>query len=473
MKLCGGYGFKIAGRPVQEVSDVPVPETIEIDLQQSGLVYHAAVMDGSTVAFGEPLAWADLPGGKTALPAPVSGTVTFQKARKGLCAKYIIQVTDPQPAPAFESIAPEQANAGTIRSRLAESGIWPLLHSSASNGIPPMDGPAPKRILVVCLKTEPFRANGQTVFQQYRTRFLDGLRYLPQLLDQDGMIHLVVSGRKDPFIQDLCRETGPQSQIRIETIPDRYPAEDPQVLSAGLRRQYQQIGSEEDIWALDDQALAALGACMADGLPLHERMVALGGPAMSQPRHVRVRIGTPLDKLIVPVDRDDEVLILRGGLMKGVPVKTSEAVFCNDDAFFALPRTHQKEFLGFINPGFNRVSILPCFFSWLTGASDSHVSASLRGERRACIACGLCEEVCPVGLLPQVLHRYLYRDALDEAERTGLERCIGCGLCSYVCPSKIELRHQFSEAKTRLEKETSETQEASHANHLNPTGDVK
>ena len=84
------------------------------------------------------------------------------------------------------------------------------------------------------------------------------------------------------------------------------------------------------------------------------------------------------------------------------------------------------------------------------------MTATLRGERRPCIACGLCERVCPADLLPQVLHRYLYRDALDEAEAAGLGRCIGCGLCSYVCPSKLELVHQFAEARDRIAHERAE-----------------
>ena len=103
---------------------------------------------------------------------------------------------------------------------------------------------------------------------------------------------------------------------------------------------------------------------------------------------------------------------------------------------------------------------MPCFASRFTGAHDSQISNSLRGEIRPCIACGLCEKVCPSGLLPQVLHRYLYRDAIDEAEAAGIDLCVECGLCTYVCPSKLELKKQFLDAAAQIRLEHEEAQQA-------------
>ena len=210
---------------------------------------------------------------------------------------------------------------------------------------------------------------------------------------------------------------------------------------------------DEVVWVLDVQAVQAIGACMGEGIPLHERIVAVGGPGASNPRHVRVRVGTPIERFLEPVDSAATPLVLRGGLLSGRPANPATGVGYGDDAFFVLPHPTEREFLGFMNPGFDRVSILPCFASRLTGAPDNHITTSIRGERRPCIACGLCETICPARLLPQVLHRYIYRDAIDQAEAAGLPLCIRCGLCSYVCPSKIELSHEFTKTQERLEAE--------------------
>jgi Na+-translocating ferredoxin:NAD+ oxidoreductase RnfC subunit len=65
----------------------------------------------------------------------------------------------------------------------------------------------------------------------------------------------------------------------------------------------------------------------------------------------------------------------------------------------------------------------------------------------------MCEKVCPVGLLPQIMHRYIYRDALEEAKKMGIAACIDCRLCTYVCPSKIELADQFAKARAQIREE--------------------
>jgi len=79
--------------------------------------------------------------------------------------------------------------------------------------------------------------------------------------------------------------------------------------------------------------------------------------------------------------------------------------------------------------------------------------AGLSGEVRPCIACGQCADVCPAGILPQVIHRHLYADRLEEAQRTRVDLCVGCGLCSFVCPSKIDLRTELLDARRVLREE--------------------
>lgn len=457
MKVRGGYLPKIAGRPSHVIRDEPAPGQLFIALRQDAISYSPAVAHGDSVAFGAPLAWAEVRGGRIALPAPANGTVSIG-ASPGTAETIVLQVKNTEIKPATARQPPERTTAETMRATLAANGIWPLIWSSGTRGMPPVDGSEqPRRILVNCVTAEPFRARGKVVLQSNWRQVAAGLRFLPRLLAEYGMIHLVLTELSDPVVQTIRKETEGHAWLKIETAPVRYPAEHPRVLCRALRNSDRRIKPDEIVWVLDVQAVQALGACMGEGLPLHERIVAVGGPGACAPCHVRVRVGTPLNQLLDPTDLGESKRVLRGGLFRGSPVNPNASVGYTDDAFFVLPRPAGREFLGFTNPGFDRVSILPCFASRLTGAADRHLTTSLRGERRPCISCGLCEEVCPMQLLPQVLHRYLHRDAIDEAEQTGLPLCIGCGLCAYICPSKIELRHQFLEAQRRLQIEHAQT----------------
>ena len=112
-----------------------------------------------------------------------------------------------------------------------------------------------------------------------------------------------------------------------------------------------------------------------------------------------------------------------------------------------------------MRPGFDRRSYSNCFLSLLRGRFRERLDTAMRGEGRPCVSCNFCEEVCPAGIMPHLIHKYLYQDALEEADAAGVDLCVGCGLCSYVCPSKIELRGQLLEARERIQQEL-HTQEA-------------
>ena len=51
-----------------------------------------------------------------------------------------------------------------------------------------------------------------------------------------------------------------------------------------------------------------------------------------------------------------------------------------------------------------------------------------------CINCGLCVNICPLGINPKYMH---FNN--DNKSKDYNNKCIKCGMCSYICPSKINL----------------------------------
>lgn len=464
MKTRGGYTPRIAGRPLNTVEEVPLAPQLRVSLERHGAAYAPSVKEGDPVRLGTALAEGSLPSGSVYLPSPAAGRiVAVQTGESDRPATIALETGGDAVDDFFHPCEPDRITADTTRDVLARGGIWPFFWSSASGGIPPLDGTEqPRAIIVNCLSAEPFLARGNVILGRSWDRVVAGLRFLPRLLADYGTIELVLTHQRHPLAQRIYRELAGQAWLRFHPVPLRYPVEDPRVLRSALLRTDRAISRGDVVWVIDVQGVEALGACLGEGIPLHRRLVAVGGPAQPDPRHLDMPIGTPLESL--PGADRDGVRVLRGGLFKGRPVEPGSASLDADDAgFFFLPDPSHREFLSFVNPGFDRVSILPCFATSLTRAADRHVSTYLRGESRPCIACGLCEKVCPAGLLPQVLHRYLYAGQIDEAETAGLELCIDCAVCTYVCPSKIELLDQFTEARAQIRREKEEAAQSAEA----------
>lgn len=65
----------------------------------------------------------------------------------------------------------------------------------------------------------------------------------------------------------------------------------------------------------------------------------------------------------------------------------------------------------------------------------------------SCIGCGRCEQVCPEGLNPMYIYRFVRNSYYAPLRRFDAHLCTGCGTCSYVCPSKLAVSAAVREAK--------------------------
>ena len=449
----GGFTPKVAGRPVNDVAAVPLPDRLILNLVRNGIPYEPVVREGDEIAFGDIIATAPFGDEKLILPASASGRVGEVEPGSHLT---IEDVADTPVSSVLQPLAIERSSSGEIRSALLRGGVWPFIWSSRNRGIPATgETAAPRAIIVNFILTEPFRARGRIIIERSWKRIMTGIRFLHRLVSDYGTVEIILTDQNHPVARMMYEDLKGRAYVRFHSVPLTYPIENPRVLTNLVHARSRDIGKDDELWVIDAQGIEAAGGCLGEGLPLHERVVVTGGPSEQDPRHHAVRIGTPLDRFVTP--KSEGTLLLRGGLLTGVPVSQGiAAVGYDDDAYFALPRTGRQELLAFARPGFRKSSFTRSFAGDLFGVYDRTVSATLRGEERPCVSCGFCETVCPAGLMPQIIHRYLYREKTEEAEKAGLDRCVDCNLCTYVCPSKIDLRRQFTEAKEAIRREREE-----------------
>ena len=310
MKISGGYTPKIAGRPLGIVEELPLPRRLILGLNRQGLEYSAIVADGQKVEFGEPLAEISTKGGKLFLPATAAGTVRMAggKDHRHLVLEEVKQETASVGNGGYQ---PQRITGEKMRRVLAESGIWPFFWSSVTGGIPSLEtDERPKSIIVNFVFTEPFRARGKIILGRSWSRIMAGIRFLPRIMDDYGKIEIVLTAVRDPVAKMMYSDLSGFAWVRFHPVPVTYPVENPRLLNRMLRKSISAIRRQDPVWVIDAQGMEGLGACLAEGLPLHHRLLAVGGPGRLKPSHLAVRIGTPLSSLS---QGEKDIRILRGG----------------------------------------------------------------------------------------------------------------------------------------------------------------
>lgn len=466
MKVKKGYLPKITGRPASGLISQEVVSPLQIPLSLAGKQYEPLVNAGQAVKCGQPLAKLDISGGSLNIPAPYAGTVEQIKLEREF---LVLNVAEANPQAWAEPTYPDPAvmEDKAARKLLAEAGIWPAFWDSATSGTPTLDAPIPKAIVVKTICTEPFRARGKVVLDNYLEEFMQGLSYLERFSDEFAPTYLILTDIQHPLAQKIKNEVAGLAWVRPIFVPLAYPVSNNQYLWRCLRQDDNNLAKGDSVWFVNCQEVVNIARCLGQGLVPSKRIVTLGGPGYPQSGrgHILTPIGTPLSTLCGDLENFEGLRVLRGGVFVGQELAPANvSVGHLDDGFTFLPEGTKREFLSFVRVGMDRPSYTPAYGSWLRPKKAVQTSTSLRGERRTCIACGYCEEVCPVDIMPHLLWRYLGKDLLEEAQAAGAQICVECGLCSYVCPSKIELAQTIARGIEKIHEELiadSQTQEVS------------
>jgi Na+-transporting NADH:ubiquinone oxidoreductase subunit A len=453
MKISKGYLPRIAGRPASGLDAREVVSPLHVPLVLAHRRYTPLVKPGQDLKSGDSLAELDSAGGKLFVPAPYTGTVEQLDQDKGF---IVLNVSDPnpQPWPKPTFADPTVLEYQTAREHLATAGIWPSIWDSACSETPGLDGSQPKAIVVKAVVAEPFRARGNVILENNLELFLQGLSYLERLGADYAPIYLILTHASHPLAQQIKKTVAGLAWVRPMFVPLTYPLSNNRYLWRCLQHNEQSLQRSDSVWFLGTQAVLDIARCLGQGLVPYQRIISMGGPGYPQGQHLTAPIGTRLSKLCDDLANFDGLRVLRGGIFTGAAVDPHEdAVGHLDDGFTFLPEGTERQFLSFMRAGFDKPSYTPAYFSRLRPKKSLATNTSLRGEPRACIACGYCEEVCPVDIMPHLIWRFLSKDLLEEAQAAGAQICVECGLCSYVCPSKIELAEEISKGIKQIHEE--------------------
>ena len=429
-KIKKGLDIPVSGSPVQEistgasVSSVALLGPDTVDLKPGMLV---AV--GDKVKLGQPL-FKDKQNPGVQFTSPGSGIVTAINRGERRVVQSVVVTLEGDEEEQFSSYTKDEwptISEKDARQNLLASGLWTAFRTRPFSKIPgPDDKPA--AIFVTAMDTNPLAANPDVVVARSVDAFANGLDILSNLTD--GTVHVCTA----PGSSITCPDNG-----RMQSSQFRGPH--PAGLAGTHIHFLHPVSEDRVVWHIGYQDVIAIGSLFATGRLAVERVVALGGPAVSNPRLITTRAGANVAELVDGEIEGSAVRVVSGSLLSGHRASGWGAWLGRyDKQISVLPEGSPREFLSFMRPGIGKYSATRSFVGNLFGPREYTLTTTQNGSPRAMVSTGSFEQVMPLDILPTPLLKALLVLDTDSA------RDLGCleldeedlALCSFVCNGKYQ-----------------------------------
>ncbi|MDH3719465.1 MAG: NADH:ubiquinone reductase (Na(+)-transporting) subunit A [Planctomycetota bacterium] len=392
VRIRRGLDLAISGAPrqvIEEGGKISRVAVLRSDFPEVRPAMQIAV--GDRVAVGETL-FVDRRRPRIAFTAPASGRVlsiiSNEPSGKTQCVE--IQV-EGEATKTLEPLPPDPTR-DEIQTWLLTSGMWPALRARPFGGIPD-PGTVPSALFVTAMDSNPLAAAAEVVIAAYQADFAAGLEILKHLTD--GPLH-------------VCQAPGPALASGAVTFAGPHPAGLPGTHIHFLRP----VGGGHTVWHVNYQDTIAIGHLFRTGRFWTDRVIALAGPGVREPRLCRTRVGASIEDLTSGHLQDGNLRVITGSVLSG-----------REEPY--LGRYHLQVSVIGDGGGSRRKS----FGSWLA-------TRSRRGRIGPLIPLASFDRVMPVDLVVVPLLRAISVGDRDTAQRLGCLELVeeDVALLTYVCP---------------------------------------
>lgn len=414
-------GIKLSHRKNTEncaTVDFPLPAKIRIPMSMCmGAPCQPLVKIGDEVKVGQKIADSD-----AAFSAPihsgVSGKVTaitdYQTAMGAVCKMIEIE-SDGQQTVSDEVKPPVISDKESFIKAVRESGVCGLGGAGFPTHIK-LNPKTPIDTLVInAAECEPYITADYREMMECPDDIIGGINLVKTILGIKSA-KLAIEANKPEAIKNFTEMAQNDDTIDIVTLPSSYPQGAEKVIiynTTGRIVKEGELPSDEGVIVLNVSTCAFIYRYSQTGMPLVTRRLTVDGNAVGEPKNIRAVIGTSFREILefCKTDLDSMKKLIAGGPMMGMSVP---------DVDMPVVKT-----------------------------SNALLAAKNFDERRtsACIRCGRCVRVCPLGLMPAEIDKaYRIRD-IEDLKSLKVLLCMNCGSCTYVCPANRKLAETNQLAK--------------------------
>jgi Na+-transporting NADH:ubiquinone oxidoreductase subunit A len=425
-----GLNVPIIGDPEQRIHEAPPVTRVGLvgtDYRGKKRLPTMLVREGDRVKLGQPVARGkDL----TDLVATAPGAGVVAKINRGE-RRYVQSLVirlEGEDEESFNAYKPEELeglNRDQVKGNLIASGLWLALrtrpYSLTANPIE-----SPHAVFVTAIDTHPLAADPSVVIGEARDDWLNGLTLTAKLTD--GKVY-------------VCTAPGaaiPASAVSTVSVAE-FGGPHPAGLVGTQIHMISPVSAQRTVWHLGYQDVIAIGRLFTSGRLPTERIVAIGGPAVRNPRLIRTRLGANTTELVESDLIGDDCRVVSGSVLSGRrAVSWAEYLGRFHNQIAVLAEGRKRVFMHWARPGLDKYSINPVYVGAMDKRRKFPFTTSENGSPRALVPIGSYERVMPLDILPtQLLISLVVRDT-DAAQRLG---CLeldeeDLALCSFVCPGK-------------------------------------
>ena len=270
---------------------------------------------------------------------------------------------------------------------------------------------------------EPYITCDDQLMQTKSKEIVAGMELILRLFpNAEGIV--VIENNKPKAIAAMQEAAKGSQRVSVMPVQTKYPQGGERSLISIIAQKHLKLGMlPADAGCVVDNVatIYAIYRAVYFNEPLMERGFTVSGDAVEKPGNFIVKIGTSHRELVEAAGgfKLTPKKVLSGGPMMGFSMTTLDAPVCkNNNALTAL--------------SFDDVEVA-------------------QQQMTACLRCGRCSRVCPLGLSPQLMQVAAQRKDYDRYEKHlyGLE-CIACGCCTYNCPAKRPLMQLFKQTKAEI-----------------------
>ncbi len=436
IKLKKGLDINLKGKPLQEISELPLSEFYALKPNDyRNVTPKLLVKQGEKVKAGTKLFY-DKYNEQIVFTSPVSGVLhEIKRGERRKILEIIVKADENQEYEVFETQGFESFDRGKIVNLLIDSGLWTKI-VSRPYGIIPQPDEKPKDIHISTFDTAPLAPDYNFTLKDDFEDFQTGVDVLTKLTD--GNVHVNVSAR----IKDNIFKNTKNAQINEFDGP--HPAGNPGVQIHHINP----INKGDKVWTVNPQDVVFIGRLFRTGKLDLTKIIAATGYALSNPHYYKIVSGTQISDILKDQNISGDVRIISGNVLTGIQVTEKSFIGAFDNMLTVIKEGKYYEMFGWMKPGWKKYTASNLFLSALNRKREWELDTNLHGGERPFVLTGKMEKVLPMDILPMQFLKACLAEDVDMIEKLGIYEIIeeDFALCEFISETKMNFQKIISDA---------------------------